>query len=268
MHRHTATYRTNRPGLHVGLPLATGAFVVLVAGGMLADCSQLRRLREATPTPTGAAGSAAGVGFVPAATMAQAPRRDFLGRPLPTFTLPPTPTPTRTPTHTATSTSTPTATSTATPTVTPTASSTATPTRTPTPTNTATPVPKLNLVLIGCDTGIDVVRRLGEVTNAYVTVQNVGEVDLTEVLVSLTPSDVGARSHPDQMRRIPQLPAGYEVTLKLTADSTGRADTTIEIEPGAREGAVAQIGRQDCQELDSSLLDGLRDILGRLRPAS
>src|SRR3990172_4545446 len=40
-------------------------------------------------------------------------------------------------------------------------------------------VPKINVIIIGCESGIDIVNGMGEVINAWVKVQNAGEADAT-----------------------------------------------------------------------------------------
>lgn len=100
------------------------------------------------------------------------------------------------------------------------------PTFSPTPTPRPTQQPKLNLIINACDTGLDIFNGLGEVTNAYVTLQNVGQVDVAALDVTLSASDEG-KVHPDKSYHLQYLPAGYEIVLKLTVDTQNGKDTSI-----------------------------------------
>jgi len=76
-------------------------------------------------------------------------------------------------------------------------------------------------VIIGCNTGFDISHGMGEVTNAYVTLQNTGSVDLPNTCGLLRAADEG-RPHPDKAKCVDSLPAGYQVTLnsQLTQPSS------------------------------------------------
>jgi hypothetical protein len=108
------------------------------------------------------------------------------------------------------------------------------PTRTPSPSSTRppsitpTPAPEINLLIAACDTGIDLFNWLGEVTNAYVRVQNVGEIDINQVQITLEGSDE-EQIHPDKSYRLDHLPAGYEIALKLTVDTKNGEDTALRV---------------------------------------
>ena len=59
---------------------------------------------------------------------------------------------------------------------------------------------------------------MGVVTNAYVTISNLGNGNLTNVCAKSSVSDEARRSQ-DKSECILSLPAGYQVTLKLTVDT-------------------------------------------------
>src|SRR5689334_9431179 len=61
---------------------------------------------------------------------------------------------------------------------TPTLTSSPFPTETPTLFFTNTPTQAVQVDILGCNTSIDIVHSMGEVTNAYVTVKNTGTIDL------------------------------------------------------------------------------------------
>jgi len=96
-----------------------------------------------------------------------------------------------------------------------------------TPTFTALPAP-LTVNVLGCDTGLDLTHGMGEVTNAYVTIANPGGPNLTNVCATLSAADEG-RVHPDKTVCIPLLATGFQVTLKLTVDTTTNTATLIQL---------------------------------------
>lgn len=121
---------------------------------------------------------------------------------------------------------------------------------------------KVNLLLEGCNTSVDIVRRMGEVTNVYVTAENVGQVDLDQVWVTASASDE-ERTHPDKTRFVPYLPAEHQVTLKLTVDTAWRKKTAINVFMTTSDGImIVQTGRSDCKEIDPNLADNLSRIVG------
>jgi hypothetical protein len=116
------------------------------------------------------------------------------------------------------------------------------------PPTTAPSGPAVSVEVLGCDTSIDVTHGMGEVTNAFVVVRNTGGVQLTNLNTTLHALDEG-REHPDKTVEIPLLLAGYKVTLKLTVDSTYRADTPIQIEVTADGGLFQRVGADSCRDI-------------------
>jgi hypothetical protein len=151
-----------------------------------------------------------------------------------------TPAPKRTSTRTAT----------ISPTITMTAAASLTPneTATPSPSPTQVPVPKLNAIIMTCDTGIDIFNKLGEVTNAYVTVQNVGAGDANDVQIELSAVDEG-KPHPDKSFVVQHLPFGYEISLKLTVDTTEKTATSLILNVSSVEGVKAAATKSSCTSL-------------------
>lgn len=124
---------------------------------------------------------------------------------------------------------------------------------TPTPSATPTPsVPEFNLIILGCNTGIDLAHGLGEVTNVYAVIQNVGDVEANQVQIVASANDEG-REHPDKTKLVSKLPPGYEITLKFTVDSTFRQDTSVTLDLSSAEGARAMVDRSDCRDLRTDL---------------
>ena len=69
---------------------------------------------------------------------------------------------------------------------------------------------------------------MGEVTNAYITLANPGGPDLTNACLTLSAADEG-RAHPDKTVCVPSLIIGFQVTLKLTVDTTTNTATLIQV---------------------------------------
>jgi hypothetical protein len=172
--------------------------------------------------------------------------------PGPTPFLPPTTTPsiyTPTPVIIGMNTSTPavtvlTATNTIAPTDTALANqATATPTLTASPTGAS-----ISIKVLGCNTSIDVTHGMGEVTNAFVTLRNTGGVELTNIKATLYALDEG-RVHPDKTAELTSLPVGYEVTMKLTVDSTYKEQSPIQVEVSSDQGLFPREGLASCTNI-------------------
>ena len=144
-------------------------------------------------------------------------------------------------------------TATVTPTFLPTSTNQPPATLTEVPINTFTPTPLVNapalrIVILGCNTDIDITHGMGEVTNAFVTLKNVGNVELTSLIATLYALDEG-REHPDKIQEIVSIPVGYEVTLKLTVDSTYKAESAIQVEVNSDQGLFPREGVASCRDL-------------------
>ncbi len=146
-------------------------------------------------------------------------------------------------------------------TLTPTASSTFT----PIPSSTAIPTlpPTLSLDIVGCNTSLDISHGMGEVTNAFVLIQNPGGADLVDVCATLSASDE-ARVHPDKRKCILSIPSAHQVTIKLTVDTGYEKDTSIQVDASASEGITAMVSRESC--LAIGLPFGVPDDLNKVIP--
>jgi hypothetical protein len=89
---------------------------------------------------------------------------------------------------------------------------------------------------------------MGEVTNAFVTLKNTGNVELTNLKATLFALDEG-REHPDKTVEVTVLPTGHEVTLKLTVDSTYQEETPIQVEVTGDEALFHRVGAASCQDI-------------------
>lgn len=139
---------------------------------------------------------------------------------------------------------------------------TATATETPSPTSAITPAP-LSIRLLGCDTSFDITHQMGEVTNAYVTLVHASGPDLSGVCATLSSADEG-RIHPDKTVCLPSLPGGYQVTLKLTIDTTFRVNTIVSVAVTSNEGVLASTGGQACHDI--GIFKPAPEAIGVLRP--
>lgn len=110
------------------------------------------------------------------------------------------------------------------------------------------PVAAVTVEVLGCNTSIDITHGMGEVTNAFINLKNTGNVDLANIKATLIALDEG-REHPDKTVEIVYIPAGYQVTLKLTVDSTYRAETPIQIEVSADGGLFQRVGEGSCRDI-------------------
>jgi len=132
-------------------------------------------------------------------------------------------------------------------------------TNAPIATNTEAPVPAATLTsspagpsiaikVLGCNTSIDVLHSMGEVTNAFVTLKNTGGVELTNLKATLFALDEG-REHPDKTVELTSLSVGYQVTVKLTVDSTYKQESPIQVEVISNQGTFPREGQASCTDI-------------------
>ena len=137
------------------------------------------------------------------------------------------------------------------------------PTSTQTETPTATRTPSLELEILGCNTSLDILHQMGEVTNAYVVIRNKTGEDLLNVCATLSATDEG-RIHPDKMVCAASIPAGYQTTLKLTVDTTFKQDTAVQVDAHAAEGFPASATVPSCRDI--GLPGWVPDKVGNVEP--
>jgi hypothetical protein len=102
---------------------------------------------------------------------------------------------------------------------------------------------------------------MGEVTNAYVTLKNIGNVELLSLTVSLYALDEG-REHPDKTQEVPSIPVQFQITLKLTVDSTYKEESPIQVEVNSAQGLFPREGLASCRDI--GLFAPQPDELGKL----
>ena len=102
--------------------------------------------------------------------------------------------------------------------------------------------------VLGCNTSIDITHGMGEVTNAFVTLQNKTGQAMGELCTTLFALDEG-RIHPDKKVCIPLLEYDQQVTLKLTVDSTYKQETPIQIEVKSGETLLSRVASPSCTDI-------------------
>jgi len=137
------------------------------------------------------------------------------------------------------------------------------PTETATPTPTATAVKSVAVDILGCNTAIDISHGMGEVTNAYVTVKNTGEVDLPITCALLRAIDED-REHPDKKVCVANLPVRNQITFKLTVDSTYQQNTAIQVDATSGEGILLRVDKPSCTDI--GLFGGAPSDVGVVKP--
>lgn len=133
------------------------------------------------------------------------------------------------------------------------------------PTNTPTLalIQSVAVDILGCNTSIDITHGMGEVTNAYVTVKNTGNVDLLNTCALLRAIDED-REHPDKKVCVAYLPAQYQATLKLTVDSAYQQDTAIQVDTSANDILLLRVDKSSCTEI--GLFGGAPADVGLIKP--
>lgn len=110
------------------------------------------------------------------------------------------------------------------------------------------PVSAVGITVLGCNTSIDLLHGMGEVTNAFITLTNTGNMDLTNLKATLFARDEGGE-HPDKTVEIALLPVSQKITIKLTVDSTYNAETLIQIEVIADGGLFQRVDKDSCRDI-------------------
>jgi hypothetical protein len=133
---------------------------------------------------------------------------------------------------------------------------------TTTPTLVTFPADVLKVDILGCNTSLDITHGMGEVTNAFITISNLGTVDLGNLCATLRGQDEG-RPHPDKTKCIPSLPADDQVTLKLTIDTTYKEESPIQVDITSNDVLLQRLGKDACSNI--GLFPSDVDDLGRIK---
>ncbi len=90
---------------------------------------------------------------------------------------------------------------------------------------------------------------MGEVTNAYVIISNIGAVNLMDVCTTLNAQDEG-RPHPDKTKCVALLPAGDQVSEKLTVDSTLGKASSVQVDVTMGSILLQRVAQNACTDFD------------------
>jgi hypothetical protein len=104
---------------------------------------------------------------------------------------------------------------------------------------------------------------MGEVTNAFVTIQNDGTMDLPNTCALLRALDED-REHPDKKKCFDNLPVGNQTTLKLTADSAYKQQTIIQVDVTSNDAILLRVDQASCSDI--SLFGGEPADIGMIKP--
>ncbi|MGA7192669.1 MAG: hypothetical protein WBW94_03490 [Anaerolineales bacterium] len=132
-----------------------------------------------------------------------------------------------------------------------------------TPSLTSTPFSAVNAEIISCNTSFDITHGMGEVTNAYVTIQNVGSADLSNICATLNALDEG-RTHPDKTKCVDSLLAGYQISEKLTVDTTLKQASPIQVDITSGNNLLQRVAQNSCTNFD--LIPPKMSNLGTVMP--
>jgi len=132
-------------------------------------------------------------------------------------------------------------------------------------TATSTAFQEIQVVILGCNTGFDISHGMGEVTNAYIIIKNPGTFDQPAACALLRAVDEG-REHPDKTRCVENLPAGYQITLELTVDSTYKQESEIQVDVSSNGVLMVRVHNPSCADLD--LVGPIPGDIGVLKPIS
>jgi hypothetical protein len=116
------------------------------------------------------------------------------------------------------------------------------------PTLVTVPPEALTVDLLGCDTSIDITHGMGEVTNAFLTISNLGTSELLNICATLRGQDEG-QAHPDRTKCISSIPGGYQVTLKLTIDTTYKEASPIQVEIASDDLLLQRLAKDGCSDI-------------------
>jgi len=133
------------------------------------------------------------------------------------------------------------------------------------PTNTPTPVPVQSVAvdILGCNTSIDIIHGMGEVTNAFIMLKNTGNVNIPNACALLRAGDED-RTHPDKKGCVPNLPIQNQVTLKLTVDSAYKQNTVIQVDASSNDVLLMRVDKPSCTDI--GLFGSEPSDLGVIKP--
>jgi hypothetical protein len=112
----------------------------------------------------------------------------------------------------------------------------------------------------GCKTSFDIMHSLGEVTNVYAEIQNIGNADAKGVSAQASATDESG-AHPNKYASIGDLPTGTYTKIKLTVDTTQGEFGTITVKASSSNAGTAIKSVTDCSEIDEKTIKDIGEIL-------
>ncbi len=108
------------------------------------------------------------------------------------------------------------------------------------------PMPILNIMFENCDTGFDLFNLMGEVTNVYIKLKNIGNAKATNVVLTAYANDED-NVHPDKTKTVGIVMPGDVIEgIKLTVDTLSNTKTTVRVRVTTNEGVGGEIEDSGC----------------------
>lgn len=121
--------------------------------------------------------------------------------------------------------------------------------------------PVLHFEITNCKHSYDISHGMGEVTNLFGSIKNIGDVPAQNITLSLTASDPSARHHPDESKTISILQPEEERTFKLTIDTTYDVYTAVTVTATCSNcNHFAEAYVEDCKFFSESITSILKLI--------
>jgi hypothetical protein len=106
-------------------------------------------------------------------------------------------------------------------------------------------IPNIQSCISVCNTSLDLIHGMGEITNVYPFVKNISPTDLYSVCATLS-ANVEERLHPDKTFCVNLLPTGFQITMKLTVDTGFQEEIFIQVAITSQEKVTAMIIAPSC----------------------
>ena len=123
-------------------------------------------------------------------------------------------------------------------------------------------VPLINVRILGCNTGFDIWSGRTEVTNAWVTLENVGLGYATNVKATLSSNDEEG-IHPNKTDTVEYFPPNGQITFLLTVDTAFSKTSFAKVTVEGDGGIFASDFKAECKNLDANatkLIENAGDI--------
>ncbi|MDP2974225.1 MAG: hypothetical protein Q8N60_04185 [Candidatus Diapherotrites archaeon] len=122
------------------------------------------------------------------------------------------------------------------------------------------PKPAIGLTIDECETSMNVLQGLGEVTNVYITVENYGDKAATNVKISATANDVGQQIS-NASGTISAISIGATKKIKLTVDTENNIPTTATVTVTCPECETATQTEPDCHYNLKNIIETVQEYV-------